>query len=100
MSSIQHMVTFSLHAGKDNEEAERFLRSSLEELSAIPGVQQFQVFRQVSAKNEYDYGFSMVFADQSAYDAYNNHPVHVNYVRETWDTRVRAFQEIDLIAYS
>ncbi|WP_246246669.1 Dabb family protein [Paenibacillus lemnae] len=97
MSKIKHMVTFSLLAGKDNDESETFLRMSREELSAIPGVEQFEVFRQVSPKNEYDYGFSMVFADQKAYDAYNEHPVHISYVEEQWKTKVSQFQEIDLV---
>lgn len=99
MSSIKHMVTFSLHSGKDNPETEAFLQISREELAAIPGVEQFEVFRQVSAKNEFDYGFSMVFADQSAYDAYNNHPVHIKYVEERWNTKVSRFQEIDLVVH-
>lgn len=93
------MVTFSLHAGKDTPEAEAFLKESAVELAQIPGVQQFKVFRQVSAKNEYDYGFSMVFANQDAYDAYNVHPVHQTYVTERWLKEVNLFQEIDFVEY-
>ncbi|NQX64505.1 Dabb family protein [Paenibacillus alba] len=93
--SIQHMVIFNLHAGKDTDEARNFLSSSAEELAGIPGVEQFQVLRQVSVKNDYDYGFSMVFADQAAYDAYNSHPVHTRYVAERWLKEVSRFQEID-----
>lgn len=97
MSSITHMVTFTLYAGKDTAEAEAFLKESAEALAVIPGVENFQVLRQVSAKNEFDYGFSMVFADQEAYDAYNEHPVHRKYVEERWEKEVSRFQEIDLI---
>lgn len=100
MSKIQHMVVFTLNAGRDNEEAEAFLQTSREELAAIPGVQQFEVYRQVSAKTDYDYGFSMIFADQAAYDAYNQHPVHVNYVEARWLKQVARFQEIDLIVHA
>jgi hypothetical protein len=92
---IKHMVVFCLHAGKDTPEAIRFLKTSAAELSEIPGVEQFEVLRQVSAKNDYDYGFSMVFADQAAYDAYNIHPVHTKYVAERWVNEVSRFQEID-----
>lgn len=99
MSSIKHMVIFSLHSGKDDPETGAFLQVSSEELAAIPGVEQFEVFRQVSEKNEFDYGFSMVFTDQNAYDAYNKHPVHVKYVEERWNTKVSRFQEIDLVIY-
>lgn len=97
MSSITHMVTFTLYAGKDTPEAEAFLKESSDALAVIPGVEQFQVLKQVSEKNEFDYSFSMVFADQAAYDAYNNHPVHRQYVEERWEKEVSRFQEIDLI---
>ncbi len=97
MSSITHMVTFTLYAGKDTAEAEAFLKESADALAVIPGVENFQVLRQVSAKNEFDYSFSMVFADQAAYDAYNEHPVHRKYVEERWEKEVSRFQEIDLI---
>lgn len=97
MSSITHMVTFTLYAGKDTAEAEVFLKESAEALAVIPGVENFQVLRQVSAKNEFDYSFSMVFTDQAAYDAYNEHPVHRKYVEERWEKEVSRFQEIDLI---
>lgn len=100
MSRITHMVTFTLYAGKDTSEAETFLKESKEALAAIPGVENFQVLRQVSAKNEFDYSFSMVFADQAAYDAYNDHPVHRQYVAERWEKEVSRFQEIDLIQQS
>ena len=50
MSSITHMVTFTLYAGKDTAEAEAFLKESAEALAVIPGVENFQVLRQVSAK--------------------------------------------------
>jgi heme-degrading monooxygenase HmoA len=91
------MVTFTLYAGKDTAEAEAFLKESADALAVIPGVENFQVLRQVSAKNEFDYSFSMVFADQAAYDAYNEHPVHRKYVEERWEKEVSRFQEIDLI---
>jgi len=98
--SIKHMVIFNLHVGKDNAEAEKFLWESQAELAPIPGVQQFEVFRQVSAKNDYDYGFSMVFADQAAYDAYNAHPVHQTYVAERWLKEVSRFLEIDFVLHA
>lgn len=50
MSSINHMVTFTLYAGKDTPEAEAFLKESADALANIPGVEQFQVLRQVSEK--------------------------------------------------
>ncbi|NRF92938.1 Dabb family protein [Paenibacillus frigoriresistens] len=98
-ASIKHMVVFSLYASKDSQEAEQFLKSSVQELAAIPGVKQFEVFHQVSTKTDYDYGFSMVFADRAAYEAYNVHPVHTHYVAERWVKEVSRFQEIDLMIF-
>jgi LAS superfamily LD-carboxypeptidase LdcB len=91
------MVIFCLHAGKGTAGADKFLKESAEELAAIPGVERFEVMRQVSVKNDYDYGFSMEFADQTAYDAYNAHPVHVRYVQERWMKEVSRFLEIDFV---
>ncbi|UKS29126.1 Dabb family protein [Paenibacillus sp. HWE-109] len=99
LGNIQHMVIFNLHAGKDTQEAEQFLTSSAEELAAIPGVEEFRVLRQVSVKTDFDYGFSMVFANQAAYDAYNIHPIHTQYVAERWMKEVSRFQEIDFAAF-
>ncbi|MGF9696370.1 Dabb family protein [Paenibacillus sp. MABNR03] len=99
MSSITHMVTFTLYDGKDTPGAEAFLKESANTLALIPGVENFQVLRQVSSKNEFDYSFSMVFANQAAYDAYNDHPVHRKYVEERWEKEVSRFQEIDLIQH-
>jgi hypothetical protein len=39
----------------------------------------------------------MVFADRAAYQAYNEHPTHVVFVRERWDKEVEDFQELDFV---
>jgi hypothetical protein len=87
-AKITHMVIFCLHETIDT------LGTLL--LAPIPGVENFKAFCQISKKNDYDYGFSMEFADQAAYDAYNNHPVHQEYVAEIWLKQVSHFLEIDL----
>ena len=55
----------------------------------------FQAFKQVSPKNDYQYGFSMVFANQADYTTYNEHPDHVAFVQDRWMKEVSAFLEID-----
>ena len=40
----------------------------------------------------------MEFADQAAYDGYNDHPQHVAFVRDRWIPEVRDFLEIDYAA--
>jgi len=72
--AIQHTVVFRLvHPIGSSAESE-FLDTAARTLTAIPGVGDFAVRRQVSPKSDLAWQFSMVFADQSAYDAYNSHP--------------------------
>ena len=92
---IQHMVIFDLKHEKGSALAEKFLKDGQQILSNLPVVQNFQVFNQVSLKNDYSYGFSMVFADKLAYETYNNHPDHVAFVAERWKKEVTRFLEID-----
>ena len=92
---IQHMVIFDLKHEKGSALAEKFLKDGQQILSHLPVVQNFQVFNQVSLKNDYTYGFSMVFADKLAYETYNNHPNHLAFVENRWKTEVTRFLEID-----
>ena len=94
---IRHTVVFDLrHAAGSGEEAD-FLAAA-ERLGAIPGVEAFEVLREVSPKNGYRFGISMEFADQAAYTAYNEHPDHVRFVEERWLAEVSDFLEIDYAA--
>jgi hypothetical protein len=94
---IRHSVVFSLtHAEGSAEEAD-FL-DAIAGLEAIPGVEAFELMREVSPKNEYRFGVTMEFADPSAYSAYNEHPQHVAFVRDRWEREVTAFLEIDTTA--
>ncbi len=92
---IKHTVMFCLKHKLDAPETEIFLQDAQQTLTAIPVVENFQIFRQVSAKNDYQFWFSMEFADQAAYQAYNEHPTHVKFVKERWDTEVTKFLEGD-----
>lgn len=92
---ILHSVIFSLKHENGSEAERQFLEDGQRILSSIPTVTNFQVYKQVSAKNEYNYGFSMEFASQADYDAYNEHPLHVQFVNERWLTEVEKFLEID-----
>ncbi|MFB9324556.1 Dabb family protein [Paenibacillus aurantiacus] len=92
---ILHSVIFSLKHASGSEEEQRFLQDVRSELTAIPVVRNFQVYRQVSPKNEYDFGFAMEFASQADYEAYNDHPNHVRFVQERWVPEVEKFLEID-----
>ena len=92
---IQHMVIFNLPYKEGSSKAVKFLNDGNRILTGIPVVRNFEVFLQVSGKNDYQYGFSMVFTDQDDYNTYNMHPDHVAFVEERWMKEVTDFLEID-----
>ena len=91
---IRHTVVFRLKHQAGSEEERAFLDAAMV-LKDIPGVQKFEQLRQVSPKNDYTFGFSMEFADETAYQGYNDHPDHVAFVQNRWIPEVAAFMEID-----
>lgn len=91
---IRHTVAFRLKHAPGSVQENAFLAAAMA-LAGIPGVERFEQLRQVSPKNDFRFGFSMEFADQRAYDRYNDHPTHVAFVRERWVAEVEAFLEID-----
>ena len=93
---IQHTVVFRLIHESGSPEEQGFLQAA-RDLATIPGVQAFDQLRQVSPKSTFTFFFTMVFADQRAYEAYNEHPVHVAFVRDRWQPEVAAFQELDFV---
>lgn len=92
---IQHTVVFRLVHPSGSAAETGFLDTARAILAAIPGVSDFTINRQVSPKSDLDWQFSMVFADQDAYDGYNAHPAHVGFVEGRWVPEVAAFQEYD-----
>jgi len=95
---IRHTVTFSLVHPADSDAEREFLDTAANELASIRGVTGFTVSRQVSGKSPLRFHFSMDFADQAAYDAYNVHPTHVAFVEGRWVPEVSDFQELDFVA--
>jgi hypothetical protein len=93
---IRHTVVFTLKHRPGSAEEKKFLEDALV-LTQIPTVRSFERLKQVSAKNGYKLGFSMEFTDQAAYDTYNDHPIHVAFVRDRWKLEVSDFMEIDYI---
>lgn len=94
---IRHTVVFSLNHPAGSTQEQAFLDAALV-LETIPGVEKFERLRQVSPKADFAFGFSMEFADEAAYLAYNEHPDHVAFVRDRWVPEVARFQEIDYVA--
>ncbi|GAA3697916.1 Dabb family protein [Microlunatus aurantiacus] len=96
-SSIQHTVAFRLQHPAGSDAERDFLTAALA-LAGIPGVQEFRQLRQVSPKSDFTFSFSMRFDDDDSYRAYNEHPVHVAFVRDRWQAEVADFSELDFVA--
>jgi hypothetical protein len=77
-----------------SSEEEAFLDAAAR-LGSIPGVEDFELLAEVSPKNDYRFGISMEFADNGAYERYNDHPDHVEFVQRRWVNEVSDFLEID-----
>src|SRR3954471_10121288 len=91
---VRHTVAFTLrHGGGSAQEAD-FLAAAAR-LEEIPGVEAFEILREVSPKNGFAFGISMEFADPDAYAAYNEHPDHVAFVSRRWLSEVTDFLEVD-----
>ncbi|MBX3238633.1 MAG: Dabb family protein [Chitinophagaceae bacterium] len=94
---IRHSVIFRLRYEKGSPEESAFFAAT-GKLAAIPGVKAFEQLRQVSNKNKFDYGLSMVFDNQASYDIYNHHPIHTAFIQNHWIPGVTDFLEIDYVA--
>ncbi len=93
---IRHTVAFTLRHEPGSAEESSFLEAA-HGLAAIPGVQRFERLRQVSSKSHFQFSFSMEFADAAAYESYNEHPFHQQFVTERWAVEVADFQELDFV---
>lgn len=96
---IRHTVSFSLVHAPDTAEEQEFLSSAPALLSAIDGVRDFTVSRQVSPKSSYRFQFAMSFEDEASYAAYDSSDAHQEFVATRWQNEVSEFEELDFIAY-
>ena len=94
---IRHAAIFKLVHAAGSAQETRFL-AALGELAAIEGVETFEIAREISPKNAFDFAVSMIFADEAAYQAYNIHPAHVAFVQSRWIPEVASFMEHDTTA--
>lgn len=95
---IRHTVVFRLKHEAGSEEELDFLRAA-QKLAEIPTVNNFECLRQVSEKNNYDFGLSMEFTSKEGYQSYNGHPDHLQFVNTRWILEVTEFMEIDYVPY-
>ena len=91
---IRHSVIFKFKSSVDSIAAQNFFIAA-KKLSTIPGVQNFESLRQISKKNKFEFGLSMEFSNEDLYQQYNNHPMHVQFIKDYWLNYVEDFMEID-----
>lgn len=91
---IRHTVVFKLKH-LENSKGEATFLNSAKKLSLIPGVRNFECLRQISKKNNFDFGLSMEFNNKESYDEYSKHPDHLSFVQNIWLKEVENFLEID-----
>ena len=96
---IQHTVMFNLKHESNSLDEKRFLEDGNKILSVIPSVKNFEIKKQISPKNGFKFYFTMYFENEEAYEAYNQHPDHVKFVKERWETEVADFLEADFVSY-
>ena len=92
--AIRHTVAFALRHERGSQAESSFLVAA-ERLADIPGVDRFELLREVSPKNNFGFGISMELADDATYEAYKAHPDHMRFVEERWIPEVVDFLEID-----
>jgi len=91
---IRHSVILTLKSSLSPEDKMQYF-AAVDELKQIPGVQKFEVLKQISSKNSFQYGISMEFENQEAYDVYAGHSLHSAFVKKYWAACVEDFLEID-----
>lgn len=92
---VKHGVIFRFNNSADQAEKEIFLQAA-DDLKKIPGVRNLEVLRQVSKKNNFEYGIFMEFSTETAYQSYNEHPLHQQFITKYWIPNIQEFLEIDL----
>lgn len=91
---IQHAVIFKFNAEISSLEKQAFFTAA-KELSQIEGVKNLEVLRQISPKNDFEFGISMVFDNAEIYHNYTIHPNHDLFIQNYWLKMVESFLEID-----
>jgi hypothetical protein len=91
---IRHSVILTLKSSLSPVDKLQYF-AAVNELKQIPGVQKFEVLKQTSTKNPFEYGISMEFENQEACDLYTNHALHSAFVEKYWAACVEDFLEID-----
>ena len=91
---IRHTVIFKFKKNVYSNQREAFFNAALK-LAGIPGVRNFELLKQISKKNKFDFGISMEFDDLRLYEQYTNHKDHQLFIQQYWLKNVEDFLETD-----
>ncbi len=91
---IRHTVTFRLRHQKGSPEEQSFLEAA-KSLKSLPTVSNLECLKEIGKKNDFDFGLSMEFKNMDDYEAYNQHELHIDFVKNRWIPEVVDFIEID-----
>ena len=95
---LKHMVIFCLKHSTGSPEEKKFLKDIEKTLASIPVVKNFETVRQVSAKNDYEFGIYMEFDSEQDFQKYETHPIHIDFVENRWRKEVKRRLVIDFEA--
>ena len=90
---IKHGVVFTFKKDAPLTQ-EQFFTEALK-LKRIDSVVNFEIVKETSLKNPFDFGLFMNFKNPTSYQFYNDHPDHVKFFEEIWIPNVEKFTEID-----
>jgi Stress responsive A/B Barrel Domain len=96
-TNIRHAGLLKFKSTVTAQEKQAFF-IALKNLEHIKGVEKMEISKQISSKNTFEYGFSMEFANEDIYNAYNIHPSHDAFVKNYWLKYVADFMEIDTVS--
>jgi hypothetical protein len=91
---IRHSVIFKLKLSFNSLEKEAFFEA-VNKLAEIPDVKNFEVLKQISPKNKFEYGISMEFDNEGQYNNYSIHKDHQSFIQHYWIEYIEDFLEID-----
>ena len=94
--AVTRLLYFSLKHDEGSQEAKVFFEN-VNILKQIPVVKGFELSKVRSKKMEFDYCLRLVFEDQAGADAYSNHPIHNQYVKDEWIPNVAQGLMVDHI---
>lgn len=93
---IRHTVSFNLVHLPGSEAEETFLQAA-RALGSIPGVRNLELWSQRDRVTGFSFELAMEFVDDVAYETYNAHPDHVQFVIRKWKPEVFTYKERDFV---